>query len=81
MAYEYDDHGNKIKCVNPNWENELDLLKELVDFRTPKKLLNFGYYGRDKRPKGSCPICNYRIGAPYRITKFCPDCGQRLEFE
>lgn len=52
------------------YQKDFNLLQELVDKETPKKLTEgFGLV---------CPNCKtqYVIGSP-KVFKYCPECGQR----
>ena len=70
------------KICNATAKQWVDTLQELVDKATPKKVNEpdeWGYYG--------CPVCD---GCQYnplsdttwalRKAKYCPDCGQALDW-
>lgn len=56
-----------------NWKYKNDsfyFLQELVDKQTPKKAYwNHTYY---------CDVCNMEVK---KYDNYCPNCGQRLEWE
>lgn len=57
--------------------NNLDVFKELVERATPKKLVSTRHTRR-------CPSCNRQmsdINNAHPNMKFCPNCGQALDWE
>lgn len=52
-----------------------ELLQELVDRATPKKLV----YKHPFKAFGWCPSCNYSI-TKRNYPKFCGNCGQALDW-
>lgn len=57
--------------------NSMDCLKELVERATPKKLVSTRHTRR-------CPSCNRQmsdINNAHPNMKFCPNCGQALDWE
>jgi|AGTN01.2.fsa_nt_gi hypothetical protein len=79
-------------CSHAEWrqaseylENCRKLLQELVDRATPKKVLNmymFVYMNEYTVKTGQCPFCKRGLGINEvtKSPKFCPDCGQALEW-
>lgn len=73
----------------PDFESaaaDLDMLGELVEKETPKKI-QFNVpqqpflrkkYGKNARYDGICPSCHKSIFPGY---KYCPNCGQKLRWE
>lgn len=66
-------------------ENAIDKLGELVEKETPKKI-QFNVpqqpflrkkYGKNARYDGICPSCHKSIFPGY---KYCPNCGQKLDW-
>lgn len=58
------------------WESK-NILQELVERATPKKLVTTRYTRR-------CPSCNRQmsgINNAHPNMKFCPNCGQALDWE
>lgn len=66
-------------------ENAIETLGELVEKETPKKI-QFNVpqqpflrkkYGKNARYDGICPSCHKSIFPGY---KYCPNCGQKLDW-
>lgn len=75
--------GVDAYCV---YDEDLEVLKELVEKETPKKI-QFNVpqqpflrkkYGKNARYDGICPSCHKSIFPGY---KYCPNCGQKLRWE
>ena len=62
---------NYLNRVSPPTQNDYDLIKELVERATPKKIL-YRQMGTKQ-----CKICgSFKISYGYN---FCPNCGQALD--
>lgn len=72
----------------PDYESvyaDIDTLGELVEREMPKKIqFNIPQqpflrkkYGKNARYDGICPSCHKSVFPRY---KYCPDCGQRLDW-
>ena len=75
--------GVDAYCV---YDEDLEVLKELVEKETPKKI-QFNVpqqpflrkkYGKNARYDGICPNCHKSVYPGY---KYCTNCGQKLRWE
>ena len=57
-----------------NWNVSKKELIDALDKQIPKKPI---VTILDDEPEDKCPGCGVMLGS---VTKFCPDCGQRLDF-
>lgn len=77
-----DDEGDKL-FNEENVFKSFDVLKELVEKETPKKVKHMtDYYEEldDYYTYEYCPNCHMDYDL-YEYLKYCPNCGQRLEWE
>ena len=81
VLYENIDCGNNFYLDNLISEN-LEIISELVDKATPKKIIPQWRKGYDPKlyyPKSfHCPSCGRRLRID-QFYKWCPDCNQALE--
>ena len=54
----------------------IDILKELVDKATPKKVDKYSRH-KDLEPTFFCPLCENIVE---KEQKHCPECGQKLDW-
>ena len=67
---------NKIYGIASSYIGYLEILQELVDKATPKKLVATKHTRR-------CPSCDRQmsnINNAHPNVKFCPNCGQALDW-
>ena len=85
---DYDDEFGADIYLYESYKEEFDLLQELVDKATPKKV--------DKNTKGifpnndtylsyhttyACPNCNCKLHLDWHEKRnYCPECGQKLDW-
>ena len=62
-----------IKMIKGNLDFNSDIIKELVDRATPKKIVMLPNRAW-KTNEETCPICSSSF-----VGKFCSNCGQRLK--
>lgn len=67
---------NKIYGIASSYIGYLEILQELVDKATPKKLVATKHTRR-------CPSCDRQMSNINNVhpnVKFCPNCGQALDW-
>ena len=75
------------RCVetSDNDEKQMDLLQELVDKATPKKLSETKIQYTIEIPAymvvKTCPKCNRKFDYKNMGVNYCSICGQRLDWE
>ena len=63
-------------CADFDKEKYINILQELVDKATPKKVDKYSRH-KDLEPTYFCPICENIVEKEH---KYCTECGQRLEW-
>lgn len=59
-------------------QQAIDKANKYDEKETPAIVKNAGSYNF---LKGNCPKCNFEVINEYAPMKYCPHCGQRLEFK
>jgi PHP family Zn ribbon phosphoesterase len=72
------DKGDKL-FIEENVFKSFDVLKELVEKETPKKV-NYETYYEEYYTYEYCPNCHMDYDL-YEYLKYCPNCGQRLKWK
>lgn len=86
----FSNYWNNTERVNNNLEPHFNILQELVDRATPKKvkcIMNNVIYG-DHHSTGYCPNCNTYLDIPSEVwyhvlaetDYFSCGCGQKLDW-
>jgi len=68
----------QIADVGYVYDDFLDICKEALEKQIPKKINSDNGFG------GRCPICGYYIVKSIFSSKghkYCPECGQKLDWE
>ena len=74
----YCGHANCDGYLNPKVFEELNVIQELVDKATPKKVI-IKKYGDFNIGDYYCPHCNQQINEEFE-PKYCKDCGKALDW-
>lgn len=83
--YRIGEELNVVDKINYNarLDKIIDLLQELVDKATPKKVLfiqfHSAYFMSDCYHSGTCPVCKAE-NDNYYGDKYCRHCGQALDW-
>ena len=60
---------------------DIDNIKELVDYQKPMKPILIGDYGKIYYELWLCPNCLNKYPSETGEYKYCPKCGQRIDWD
>lgn len=62
-------------------EEDIKDIQELVDYQKPMKPILIGDYGKIYYELWSCPNCLNKYPSETGEYKYCPKCGQRIDWD